>query len=370
MDLGDTVVTHMWQRVLAAFHADGRRALGGEAAVAMAWLQATEAARVVAPAGQDAQARAQSREEAEAALWWLIGSAEGSSEHPLAKELSRVAASKVRGQMSKPSNFKNTTGQGVSCAIGGLEVCVASAKHVLAMQRGTGAALALQDWVEAARADGSTVVCVAVDGTPLAGVALRDTLAPGARAHVAALQMAGVEVWMCTGDHGSAARVVAKEVGIDQERVVAEAMPNDKVAVVQKLQEEGGAVNRRYVAMVGDGVNDAPALAAADLGVAIGAGHDVTVEAADIVLVRTDLADLVAFFALARATLRTIWRNFLWAFVFNSCALPVAAGALWHRGIVMTPQIAVCLMLSSSLFVIFSSLSLRNFDPAKADAYA
>merc|ERR1719221_1507675 len=165
-----------------------------------------------------------------------------------------------------------------------------------------------------------------------------------------------------------AANVVAKEVGIDPARVCAEALPGDKVAKVQELQEGSPGSSRHIVAMVGDGVNDAPALAAADLGVAIGAGHDVTVDAADIVLVRTELADLVAFFALAQATLKTIWRNFMWSFIFNLCALPVASGAFWRRGILMTPQIAVCLMLSSSLSVVFSSLSLRRFRPPSSAA--
>jgi len=249
----------------------------------------------------------------------------------------------------------------VACTIAGLEVQVASAKHILQSQ--SVSCPVLQEWVQAARADGSTIVCVAVDGTPLAAVALRDSLKPNARAHVATIQMSGVEVWMCTGDNEMAAEVVAKEVGIDSARVYAEALPEDKMAMVQKLQEGSKDSPRHIVAMVGDGVNDAPALAAADLGVAIGAGHDVTVDAADIVLVRTELADLVAFFALARSTLSTIWRNFVWAFIFNLCALPVAAGALWTHGIVMSPQIAVCLMLSSSLFVVFSSLSLRRFQP-------
>jgi len=146
---------------------------------------------------------------------------------------------------------------------------------------------------------------------------------------------------------------------------VAEALPSDKVSVVERLRalDDKGS-QRKVVAMVGDGVNDAPALATADIGIAIGAGHDVTVEAADIVLVRSDLRDLAAFFMLSRDTLKTIRFNFLWAFLFNVCALPVAAGALWHWRIMMSPPLAACVMLSSSLFVCLNSLSLSNFQPA------
>jgi len=306
-------------------------------------------------------------EEAEAALWWAIGSAEVSSEHPLAKELSSFASTMIRGPLAKPTSFVNSTGVGVTSVIAGLEVQVASVKHIL--QLAGGSCPALEEWVAAVRADGATVVCVAVNKVPLAGVALRDTLATDARTHVAALQMLGTEVWMCTGDHETSAKAIAKEVGIDETRIFAEALPADKVAVVSKLQK-GNDSHRHIVAMVGDGVNDAPALAAADLGVAIGAGHDVTVDAADIVLVRTDLADLVAFFALARSTLDTIWRNFLWAFIFNLCTLPVAAGVFWRKGVLMTPQIACCLMLTSSLFVVFSSLSLKRFQPPCNSVFA
>jgi len=233
----------------------------------------------------------------------------------------------------------------------------------------------LGDWVHSARKDGSTVVAVSVDGMPLAAVALRDALSPYAKGCVMELQKNGTEVWMCTGDHSAAAQVIAEECGVDLSRIVSEALPADKVALVQRLQEGKTKGKRSVVAMVGDGINDAPALAAADLGIAIGAGHNVTVDAADVVLVRTDLRDLVAFVTLASYTLCTIWRNFLWAFIFNSLALPVAAGALFRFNILMTPQIAICLMMSSSLFVVFSSLSLRSFRPkntekVSSDAFA
>jgi cation transport ATPase len=266
---------------------------------------------------------------------------------------------------------------------------VSSAKRLLGA---SGELSRLADWAEACGQDGSTVVAVAVNGEPLGVICLQDTLAPHARACVAELQCAGVEVWMCTGDSSQAALAVAKHCGIPPSQVVSEALPKDKVALVEQLQgvanneqlalsmamcredagETGpvftggpssGMASGRIVAMVGDGVNDAPALSAADLGVAIGAGHDVTVDAADVVLVRADLRDLVIFLSLARDTLATIWRNFLWALVFNMCALPVAAGALFNFKIYLTPAVAACLMLSSSLFVVFSSLSLRRFKP-------
>uniref|UniRef100_A0A7S0A3D4 HMA domain-containing protein n=1 Tax=Pyrodinium bahamense TaxID=73915 RepID=A0A7S0A3D4_9DINO len=328
----------------------------------VAWLPISEPVTAIVVSGTEAAAnRARQRSQAERALWWAIGSAEMSSEHPLAKELTDVAARLAQVTLSKPSAFENITGVGVKCSLAGVEVRVASAKHILGpSEEGTGA---MADWVRAVKADGATVISVSVDDAPLASIAMRDTLAPHARSCVVEMQMNGLEVWMCTGDHKAAAVAVARECGIDEARIIADALPVDKVAVVQKLQEGDEKGKRHLVAMVGDGVNDAPALAAADLGVAIGAGHDVTVDAADIVLVRTNLQDLVTFLELARITLRTIWRNFLWAFIFNLCALPVAAGAFWRKGITMTPQIAVCLMLASSLFVVFSSLYLKNFQP-------
>jgi len=350
-----------WQKLVEAYReqsvASSPSRGSSSQVVPVAWLAVSG---IVVSCTEAAAARAKVRSEVEKAIWWAIGSAEMSSEHPLAKELVDVAGRTVRGPLTKPNVFENVTGVGVTCSLQGIEVRIASAKQILGEPDDS----PMADWASAMKAEGSTVISVSVDGRPLASVAMRDTLAPHARSCVAEMQLGGLEVWMCTGDHRAAAVAVATECGIDESRIIADALPADKVAIVTKLQRtENG--ERRIVAMVGDGVNDAPALAAADLGVAIGAGHDVTVDAADIVLVRTDLRDMVTFFELARVTLRTIWRNFLWALIFNLLALPVASGALWRQHITMTPQIACCLMLGSSLFVVCSSLSIKSFKPSQ-----
>jgi len=315
--------------------------------------------------------REQLRAEAEEALWWAVGSAETSSEHLLAKELVDVATQKTRTPLSKPASFESMTGIGLMCVFqNNLRVEVAAAHHLL--ERSKKPCPMLSAWVEANVLDGATVVAVAVNDFPLAAVALRDAVAPTARLCVAHLEMSGVEVWMCTGDHRKAAEAVARECGIEASRVIAQALPADKVQVVKYLQGEAepppgktslSLRSKATVAMVGDGINDAPALAAADLGVAIGAGQNVTVDAADIVLVRSDLSDLLAFLSLSKETLNTIWFNFLWAFLFNICALPVAAGVFWRYNLLMNPQIACVLMLGSSLFVVLSSLLLKRFQP-------
>ncbi|CAK0869810.1 unnamed protein product [Prorocentrum cordatum] len=339
--------------------------------VAMTWLQEYGSAQDGVLPKVDAAARPAQlmRGEVERALWWAIGSAEVSSEHPVAKALVETASVVTRGSLTKPGTFENITGVGVRCALSGLAVDVASATSVLELGSGApaGVGASLFEWAAAVRAAGATVVALGVEGVPLAAVALQDELAPHACSCVAALQVAGAEVWMCSGDHREAARSVARQCGIDESRVVAEALPPDKVALIERLRvtdDKGGG--GKVVAMVGDGVNDAPALATADIGIAIGAGHDVTVEAADIVLVRSDLRDLAAFFMLSRETLRTIKFNFLWAFLFNICALPVAAGALWHWRITLSPPLAACVMLSSSLFVCLNSLWLTSFQPASS----
>jgi Cu+-exporting ATPase len=358
-----------WRKLIDAH----KKAVGGalrssmpEPRVASAWLADSQGAtaQVVLPHTDAAARRSQLRADMERALWWAIGSAEVSSEHPVAKALVETASAVSRGPLSKPNDFENITGVGVRCSLEGIGLEVASATKVLSPGASDSSSLLLAEWVDSMRAAGATVVAVAVEGAPLAAVALQDSLAPHARACVASLQMSGAEVWMCSGDHQVAARSIAREVGITSDHVVAEALPGDKVTTVEKLKASFKDGQHRVVAMVGDGVNDAPALAAADIGIAIGAGHDVTVEAADIVLVRTDLRDLAGFFMLSRDTLKTIQFNFLWAFLFNVCALPVAAGALWHWRITMSPPLAACVMLSSSLFVCLNSLSLTYFKPA------
>jgi len=373
-----------WDRLLSSFR--GAEELSSRRKVAFAvdmtttWVADAESKpkspdsapgfKVSMPGSRSVSEKEDLRSEAESALWWALGSAESSSEHLIAKELVDVAAQKARRPLSKPASFESMTGVGLTCDLEGLCVEVAAAHHLL--KRCKRPSEILSAWVEAQLLEGATVVAVSVDDVVLGAVALRDAVAPGARMCVAHLEMSGVEVWMCTGDHRKSAEVVARECGIQQSRVVAQALPADKVRVVKYLQ--GGDTDLpgkqaspqrsvATVAMVGDGINDAPALAAADLGVAIGAGQNVTVDAADIVLVRSELSDLLSFLALSKETLNTIWFNFMWAFLFNICALPVASGIFWRQHVVMTPQIACVLMLGSSLFVVLSSLLLKRFSP-------
>merc|ERR1719387_2853957 len=244
-----------------------------------------------------------------------------------------------------------------------MNIHVGSVKTVLQESESQTANAALEAWAGKCREEGATVVALAIDGTPLGAVALRDQVAPYAKQCIAKMQEEGIEVWMCTGDHAATAAVIAKEVGIQKWKIVAEALPADKVKTVEKLQGENKE-KRNIVAMVGDGINDSPALATADVGLAIGAGHNVTVDAADAVLIRSDFCDLITFLQLSKAGLATIWRNFFWAFLFNMTAIPVAMGCLVPIGIKFTPYIAVAAMATSSLFVVNCSLHLRNFEPA------
>ena len=275
----------------------------------------------------------------------MAGALEEPSEHVAAAAITARAKQEV-GALPEVTEFTSLAGLGVRGVLDGREVLVGSAR-LLAERDVT-----IPDELTTARtgweADGHTTVLLAADGVALGAFALADTVKPSAKGAIAELRAMGLRTVLLTGDNAATARSVAAEVGIDE--VVAEVMPDDKEAVIQRLQSEGHSV-----AMVGDGVNDAPALARADLGLAVVSGTDVALGAADLILVREDLDVVPGALKLARSTLRTIHGNLAWAFGYNVAALPLAAFGL------LNPLIAGGAMALSSLFVVSNSLRLRRF---------
>jgi len=208
--------------------------------------------------------------------------------------------------------------------------------------------------------EGRSPVIVVVNNTVYAVIAISDPIKPTAKAAIAHLRKMGIKVMMVSGDSKKGAAAVAKEVGIDE--VVAEVLPSQKADFVKKLQRQG-----RNVAMVGDGLNDAPALAQADVGIAIGTGTDVAMEASDVTLIRGDLRGVVTALQLSKRALRTIRENLVWAFVYNVVGIPIAAGALYpFFGVLLSPVLASAAMAWSSLSVVLNSLTLRRFKPGWA----
>jgi P-type Cu+ transporter len=280
----------------------------------------------------------------------LVGSLEHASEHPIAHAIAAAAAR--HAPLAAVESFRNREGLGVEGIVDGHALVAGrpTLLHEWGLELPGGLQAALKD----AQEQGKTAVAAAWDGAARAIFVVADTVKPGSGSAVAELKHLGLHPVLLTGDNVHTARAVAAEVGIDD--VIAEVLPADKAAVVRRLQDEG-----RTVAMVGDGVNDAPALAQADLGLAIGTGTDVAIEASDLTLVSGNLHAAADAIRLARRTLRTIKGNLFWAFAYNVAALPLAASGY------LNPLIAGAAMAFSSVFVVSNSLRLRRFNTARRD---
>ena len=275
----------------------------------------------------------------------LAGALENASEHPIAQAIA-VAATEELGTLPTPEDFANVEGKGVQGIVDGHAVVVGRESLLADWSQHLSPELAQAK--EAAEARGKTVVAVGWDGEARGVLVVADTVEPTSAQAISQMRQMGLTPVLLTGDNEAVARQIAAEVGIDT--VIAEVMPKDKVDVILRLQSEG-----KTVAMVGDGVNDAPALAQADLGLAMGTGTDVAIEASDITLVRGDLRSAVDAIRLSRRTLSTIKTNLFWAFAYNVAAIPVAALGM------LNPMLAGAAMAFSSVFVMGNSLRLRGF---------
>ena len=286
-----------------------------------------------------------------ARLLALAAAVERPSEHPLAHAIT-AAADAEGAALLAASGFHALTGRGVVATVDGVSVALGNAK--LLEELGIAPEAQASQRAEQLRGQGATVMQLAVDGAPAALLAVADRIKPDVPQTVAALQAAGVRVVMLTGDNATTAQAVAQKLGITD--VHAEVSPADKAAVVNALRAQG-----RKVAMAGDGVNDAPALAAADVGMAMGNGSDVAMQSAQVTLVKGELAAILRARALSRATVRNIRQNLFFAFVYNGIGVPLAAGVLYPAfGIVLSPMIAALAMSLSSASVVSNALRLRR----------
>ena len=283
----------------------------------------------------------------------LVASLERRSEHPIGEAIVREAESKGL-EVPEPKDFEALAGRGVKGVVDGRQMIVGTKR----LMDEIGVDIDEKTDLRATELfdQGKTLVFVSVDGKIIGLIAVADDLKEEAAEAVARLKSMGLEVVMITGDNSRTAETIARKVGID--RYLAEVLPEDKVEEVKKLQEEG-----LVVAMVGDGINDAPALAQADVGIALGSGTDVALETGGIVLIRNNLMDVVTAIQLSNATFSKIKQNLFWAFGYNAALIPVAAGVLRPWGIVMHPILAAGAMAFSSISVVSNSLLLRKFRP-------
>jgi Cu+-exporting ATPase len=288
----------------------------------------------------------------EAELLRLAAGLERGSEHPLAGAI--VAGARERGlTLEEATEFQVVPGQGVSGRIGGRGVALGNARFLETLGVAPGA---LGERAEALRREGQTAVFVVVDSRPAGLVAVADPIKATTLEALRALRADGIRVVMVTGDSRTTAESVARTLGIDQ--VEAEVLPDRKLAIVKRLQMEG-----RIVAMAGDGINDAPALAQAQVGIAMGTGTDVAMESADVTLVKGDLRGIARARRLSRAVMRNIRQNLFFAFVYNALGVPLAAGVLYPvLGLLLSPMVASAAMTFSSVSVIANALRLRRVE--------
>ncbi len=282
---------------------------------------------------------------------FLSASAERGSEHPIARAIVEYATGKGI-EPKEPREFRAMPGRGIDALVEGKRVLAGNIK--LMEENGVDTAPAIADAQTLSR-KGRTLMYIAADGKIEALMAAADTLKPTSKAAIERLKSAGLEVYMITGDNKSTAQAIAAEAGIDN--LLADVLPGDKASEVKKLQESG-----KKVAMVGDGINDAPALVQADIGMAIGTGTDIAVESADVVLMRGDINEVWTAIALSRATIRNIKQNLFWAFIYNIVGIPLAAGVFYaFGGPLLDPVFAGAAMALSSVSVVSNALRLKRF---------
>ncbi|NLV35077.1 MAG: copper-translocating P-type ATPase, partial [Clostridiaceae bacterium] len=289
----------------------------------------------------------------ETELLQLSASAERGSEHPLGEAIVNEANDKAV-ELLKTDSFEAIPGQGIEAAIQNRKLLLGNEK--LMVERKID--ITLQSESDRLAEEGKTPMYVAIDGQLAGIIAVADVMKASSKRAIEVLHDMGIETVMITGDNSRTAQAIARQAGID--RVLAEVLPQDKADEVKKLQAEG-----KKVAMVGDGINDAPALVQADIGIAIGSGTDVAMESADIVLMRSDLMDVPAAIQLSKQTIRNIKQNLFWAFGYNTAGIPIAAGLLYlFGGPLLNPMIAAGAMAFSSVSVLTNALRLKRFKPS------
>ena len=281
----------------------------------------------------------------------LVAAAEQGSEHPLAQAI--IDKAKEKGLTLSPANdFEALTGRGIRAKIEDSDILIGNKKLMDENNIDSDVFAELSDGLSE---EGKTPMFVSINGTPAGIIAVADTVKPTSKAAIKALHDLGLEVVMITGDNKKTANAIARQVGLD--KVLPEVLPKDKADEVKKLQSEG-----KTVAMVGDGINDAPALAQAEIGIAIGSGTDVAIESADIVLMHSDLLDVPTAIDLSRRTIRNIKQNLFWAFAYNTIGIPIAAGVLFaFGGPLLNPMFGAAAMSLSSVSVLTNALRLKRF---------